>query len=116
MHHLNRPEGNITNLKRLQINSFKVYFGYTGIFLFGKYIGKLSFKRFLYSGSCVNINGRFLPVVKSPDIVHAGNMVLVFMGKNNGIEVLNFCTKHLISEIGSRVDHDHFTLGFYHDR
>src|SRR6185503_5960905 len=87
-----------------------------GIFKFGKYVMKLAFQSFLHPLIGVYVNWSLLFVVKGADIVHPRDMVLVLVGKNNGIQPLNLFTQHLVSEVRARIDHDHRSLIFKHHR
>ncbi len=49
--------------------------------------------------------GFFVKEIISAYIVQPGDMILMRVGKNNGIELPYLCPKHLVAEIRSRIDH-----------
>src|SRR5580692_5157324 len=78
----------------------------SGIPYIGKCIRKLPDDRFLSHGIRVKGHGPVLKKIIGPDIIETGQMILMRMGIYNRIETAGARTEHLITEIGSGVDHD----------
>jgi hypothetical protein len=43
-------------------------------------------------------------MVERPNIIHTDDMVIVFMGKEDGIQVSDVCPKHLLPKIRTSID------------
>ena len=116
MHHLDGYKMYTANIKRFQVNGMHIYLRDARVFKFGEDVGKLTFQRFLHTGSGVNINSGLLLVIERAYIVQPGNVVFMFMSEHDGIQVFYMLAQHLVPEIGARINHHHFIFGLNHNR
>jgi len=59
---------------------------------------------------------RIVDEIEGPHVVQTADMVLVFVRKQDAVEVAHPRAEHLVAEIGSRVDHQPHTVRLDHGR
>ncbi len=89
----------ITNLERLQRNRIQADFRQSGVFGIRKSIWKFTQYDFLGHFIGKNLHRLLRKEIVGPDIIQSGNMVLMGMGKNNGIQVAYLRPQHLVTEV-----------------
>ena len=73
------------------------------IFVLCKSIGIFHTERILHVLLAIDLCCLLLKVVERSDVVQPSSMVLVVMGKQNSVKVRHTCSKHLLSEIRTRI-------------
>src|SRR5476651_2636525 len=76
----------------------QIYLRDTGIFKLVKYVSKLALQGCLYPFGGIDVYSCLLPEVEGTDIVHPGNVVLMLVGENDGIQTFYMLTQHLVPE------------------
>ncbi|MCY1549255.1 hypothetical protein D9M68_854140 [compost metagenome] len=71
----------------------------------GKNIGKLPLKGLLDPWNRIDIDPFFKQIIKRTDIIQAGNVIFMFMGIQNSIQIFHTFPEHLVPEIRTTVDH-----------
>jgi hypothetical protein len=99
MPHLDREDGNISYPERVFFDPVETEIGYTGILYIGESIRKFPYDRFLRHFIGIEVHRPVLEEIIGPDIIQTGNMILMRMGKNNGIQLPDIIAKHLVPEI-----------------
>lgn len=81
----------------IQLRNARVFYLIKGVMEF-------TFKCFINLLGGIDFDRFTMNVIIGPYIIHAGNMVLVFMCEEQSIQTVNFMLQHLLSEIGTRID------------
>ena len=57
---------------------------------------------------CCGVKGEVFapPKIKRADVIHAGHVVIVFVGHQHAVELFNTGTQHLLAKVRSRIDVD----------
>lgn len=90
----------------LIVNFFKVKHGCTGIRVVGKGIAIAVAKVLGYSGHGVKGDGLSLSKAKRADVVKAGYVIIVFVGKEDAVEPGDTTGEHLLAKVGTGIDDD----------
>jgi hypothetical protein len=103
---MDRGKRDIADREHFPIDIMQFKLGDPGVPDIGKRIGEFPDDRFLGHGIGVKGHSPALKKVVGPDIVQTSQMILMWMRIDNRIEMTNACTEHLVTEIGSGVDHN----------
>jgi len=111
-----RDNACVFDRKGMFINFVQLHLGNARVFIFGKNIEKKTLNRFQNSFFGINVGILFLNPVKSPDIVEAGNVIVMLVGKEYSGNILNVGPEHLLPEIGSGIDYQYLSVRFDQNR
>ena len=75
------------------------------VWVFAKYIMEFALQRFLNLRGRVHIHISLQAKIESPDVIQASHMVLVFVGKQDGIDRIDLFPQHLLSEVWACINH-----------
>ena len=94
------PEGLIP------VDGVDMPFRRTRIFRLGKGVGIFAVQTIGHIGLAVDIHRVALREVEGADVVQARRMIFVVVREQDGVEVVNIRTQHLVAEVRSGIDQD----------
>ena len=107
MHHRKRGPTNPVDFEgRDPVHQPKTHLRNAPMDLVVKGVVELSFQGLLDAFAGVQRHGTSLHVVEGTNVIHAGHVVLVFVGVHHRIKALHPCPEHLLTKIRTGIHHD----------
>ena len=88
----------------------KFQLGDARIFHFLKCVVEFRFELLMDIPGSIDGHVRVLLEIESADVIESGNVVLVTVREQDGIQPLYSFPEHLLTEVGTRIDHEAFAI------